>query len=415
MLVAGSGDGLVDAAAAGLIDGSELVRYTGSLGDAEMLRRRRRTPASWSSPTPIVSGPTTGAARRTSSASRRTTTCSRRTCCGATWPTSGCRCSTAPADGRRPSPSRRGRCGHEPAATASRSPTGPRIVPFHGRRRRPDDGVGRRRSGRPDRRVPAARARRAGRPPHAAPARRCGRRPPHRRHQRPGRRWAVAAGGARRAFARSRRVSGSTSPSGRRGRDDHHRVGRRARSDARPGAGRRRLRRGRRRPGSDDRGRARPRRTPSSALREEPDTPLSYVFTRLRTRPSDRWRSDPEPAMVREFDVPTDRSFAPAVTVRLDQRATDAVLADLLGIQGAVASSRLTGVATAAGWRATDGDPSTAWITPFGEAVGARLDRPAGRAGRRAHDHSAGRRLLPDHRSARHGRRDIGGRRRPAS
>ncbi len=73
---------------------------------------------------------------------------------------------------------------------------------------------------------------------------------------------------------------------------------------------------------------------PVSALREEPATPLSYVFTRLRTRPTDRWRSDPEPAMVREFEVPSDRSFAPAVTVRLDQRATDAVLADLLGIHG---------------------------------------------------------------------------------
>ena len=38
VLVVGSGDGLVDAAAAGLIDGTELVRYSASLGDAALLR-----------------------------------------------------------------------------------------------------------------------------------------------------------------------------------------------------------------------------------------------------------------------------------------------------------------------------------------------------------------------------------------
>ncbi|MGI9052113.1 MAG: alpha-(1-_3)-arabinofuranosyltransferase domain-containing protein [Ilumatobacteraceae bacterium] len=105
-------------------------------------------------------------------------------------------------------------------------------------------------------------------------------------------------------------------------------------------------------------------------------TPLSYVFTRLRTRPSDRWRSDPETMMIRQFDVPDTRRFAPAVTVRLDQRASDDVLADLLGIAGPTASSRLTGVTGAAGWAVADGDPATSWITPFSAAVGARLTVP---------------------------------------
>ena len=62
------------------------------------------------------------------------------------------------------------------------------------------------------------------------------------------------------------------------------------------------------------------------------------------------------------------------MTVRLDQRATDSVLADLLGISGPTASTRLVGAATAAGWAAADGDPSTAWTTPFSGAVGATLD-----------------------------------------
>ena len=83
--------------------------------------------------------------------------------------------------------------------------------------------------------------------------------------------------------------------------------------------------------------------------------------------------------MVREITVPAAQAFTPTVTVRLDQRATDAVLAGLLGITGAQASARLTGAPSAAGWSATDGDPATAWITPFGQR--GRLD--ARRAGRR--------------------------------
>ena len=103
-------------------------------------------------------------------------------------------------------------------------------------------------------------------------------------------------------------------------------------------------------------------------------TPVTYVLTRLRTRPTDRWRSDPEAAMVREITVPAEQAFTPTVTVRLDQRATDAVLAGLLGITGAQGSARLTGATSAAGWSATDGDATTAWITPFGQAVGSTLD-----------------------------------------
>jgi arabinofuranan 3-O-arabinosyltransferase len=112
------------------------------------------------------------------------------------------------------------------------------------------------------------------------------------------------------------------------------------------------------------------------ALEDDASTPVSYVFTRLRTRPTDRWRSDPEPMLVRQFDVPGQRAFSPAVTVRLDQRASDAVLAALFGISGPLASSRLTGVSTATGWSVADGDPATSWITPFAEAVGARLTVP---------------------------------------
>ncbi len=103
-------------------------------------------------------------------------------------------------------------------------------------------------------------------------------------------------------------------------------------------------------------------------------TSLTYVFTRLRTRPTDRWRSDPEPGLVREIELSAARDFMADITIRLDHRASDEVLADLLTIQGGRASARLTGVPTAAGWAATDDDPATAWITPFGRAVGSSLE-----------------------------------------
>jgi arabinofuranan 3-O-arabinosyltransferase len=118
----------------------------------------------------------------------------------------------------------------------------------------------------------------------------------------------------------------------------------------------------------------RPPADAADAVRAAGGTPVSYVLTRLRTDPTDRWRSDPEPTIVRDIELPASRSLTPTITVRLDRRASDAVLAGLLGIDGPQASARLTGVATAAGWAATDGDPATAWQTPFAGAVGATLD-----------------------------------------
>lgn len=104
--------------------------------------------------------------------------------------------------------------------------------------------------------------------------------------------------------------------------------------------------------------------------------PISWVLTRLRHRPTDRWRSDPEPVLVRDVVVPEgpDRTVAPSVSVRLNARADDPVIAQLLGIDGAVSSDRLTGVPTAAGWSATDDNPATSWITPFDRATGSSLE-----------------------------------------
>ena len=114
-------------------------------------------------------------------------------------------------------------------------------------------------------------------------------------------------------------------------------------------------------------------RPPRAAL-DAASGPLTVLLSRLRVDPLNRWRSDPEPELVRVFELAAERTFDAAVTVRLDQRADDAQLAALVGeAAGATASGHLTGAPRSGAASAFDGDPATAWITPFDGAVGARL------------------------------------------
>ncbi len=114
-------------------------------------------------------------------------------------------------------------------------------------------------------------------------------------------------------------------------------------------------------------------RPPHDALADaSPDTPLAIVLTRWRSDALDPWRSDPEPRLVRGFELPQARTFEIAADVRVDPRAPDAELAELFGWP-VVASSRLTGSIVSAGASALDGDPDTAWRTAAGGAVGATL------------------------------------------
>lgn len=102
------------------------------------------------------------------------------------------------------------------------------------------------------------------------------------------------------------------------------------------------------------------------------DSPLALTFNRLRTDPMNRWRDDPEPTLIREFELPTARQFELSPTLRIDARASDSQLAAALEWP-AVASSRLTGSIRNAGVAALDGSPETAWITAFDQALGATL------------------------------------------
>lgn len=110
-------------------------------------------------------------------------------------------------------------------------------------------------------------------------------------------------------------------------------------------------------------------------------TPVAVVMTRHRVSPTDRWRSDPEPVIRRVFDLSDSREVTPAVSVRLDRRASDLLLADLWDVDLATSDARLVGVPSAAGWAALDGDPDTRWTSAFGGSTGATItipDVPAG-------------------------------------
>lgn len=111
-------------------------------------------------------------------------------------------------------------------------------------------------------------------------------------------------------------------------------------------------------------------RTPIGAVEQLANASgVDVVLTRLRTEPTDRWRDDPEPRLVREFELAADVATTPSVTLRLDRRLDDASLASTLG-EPVVASGHLTGAPTHRGAASFDGDVATTWITPFDDVVG---------------------------------------------
>ncbi len=104
---------------------------------------------------------------------------------------------------------------------------------------------------------------------------------------------------------------------------------------------------------------------------------LAVVLTRVRADAVDRHRTDPELQLAREFALPASYTLTPSASVRLDPRISDEQLRSVLGVPTlAVASGHAAGRPATGAWAAVDGDPRTAWITPTDDVVGSTITVP---------------------------------------
>ena len=105
-----------------------------------------------------------------------------------------------------------------------------------------------------------------------------------------------------------------------------------------------------------------------------PDQRLTYVLTRQRINPATSNRSAPELWMDRTFELSMSRPFTVSGQVRVSTQASDELLAAVLeDSPTVVADRRLPGSVASRGASAFDGDPRTVWQTPFDDPTGARL------------------------------------------
>lgn len=110
---------------------------------------------------------------------------------------------------------------------------------------------------------------------------------------------------------------------------------------------------------------------------EATDRPVAILLTRLRTDPTRADRGDEERSLVRALRLAGPRALALRGTARLSARAPDALLDALVGQGGgavaASAGSRIAGGLAERPAAAVDGDPTTAWTAERGQAEGATL------------------------------------------
>jgi len=105
---------------------------------------------------------------------------------------------------------------------------------------------------------------------------------------------------------------------------------------------------------------------------------LDVVLSRLRYESSDAGRQDNELALERRLVLPDSRAFELSGTARVNPNASDRVLDSVLGTTGPntvfSASSHLVGDLGARASRAFDADPATAWSPRIGAQAGQWLD-----------------------------------------
>ena len=117
-------------------------------------------------------------------------------------------------------------------------------------------------------------------------------------------------------------------------------------------------------------------RVPITNVDAAAGAPTAVVLTRLRVDPRNRWRSDPEQTMEREFTLAAGRDFTLTATLQRNDRSPESVLDLLDSVSGATSNRHLTGVPSARGIFAADRNVATAWTSPFGEAFGSTLTVP---------------------------------------
>ena len=99
--------------------------------------------------------------------------------------------------------------------------------------------------------------------------------------------------------------------------------------------------------------------------------PLSIVLARMRSNPIEPTAGDEELSMKRVFSLPETRTFGLSGQARVSAALSDDAVDALLGSRGTARSSRrLAGDLTSRAIHAVDGDPTTAWTTGFGEQRG---------------------------------------------
>jgi arabinofuranan 3-O-arabinosyltransferase len=106
---------------------------------------------------------------------------------------------------------------------------------------------------------------------------------------------------------------------------------------------------------------------------------LSILLSRLRADPSEPTSSDEELTMARSFSLPTPRTFALSGQARLAAGLPDEQLDAMLGthangLVAARSSGRLQGALADRASATVDGDPATAWTNHFGDQAGSWLE-----------------------------------------
>jgi arabinofuranan 3-O-arabinosyltransferase len=101
---------------------------------------------------------------------------------------------------------------------------------------------------------------------------------------------------------------------------------------------------------------------------------LIVLLDRQRSDPLESFKTDEEQSVVRTFDLPSARTFSITGAARVSAYADNDVVDTLLGrppvAVGVTASSRLPGDLAARPQSALDGNPATAWQSAFGDPVG---------------------------------------------